>query len=76
MVDAISTALSGIQNASQKIDTAARNIADPNKFAQSGAVEDIIDIKVAETEFKASVAVLNTAQELTDELLKIFDEKV
>lgn len=76
MVDAISTSLSGIQNAGQKIDKAAKNIADPEKFQENGGIEDIIDIKVAEIEYKANLEVLETTGELQDELLKVFDEKV
>lgn len=74
MVDAINTAIGGIQTASRNVARAANNIADPQK--QDNQVEDIIDIKINEAAFKANIAVIKAADEIQDELLKIFDEEV
>jgi flagellar basal body rod protein FlgC len=76
MVDAISTALSALQTASQKVDKAAKNIADPEKFQETGGVQDIIDIKVATIEYKANLAMIETVEDLKEDLLRIFDEEI
>lgn len=74
MVDAINTAIGGIQNASRNIAKAANNIADPSQ--QDRQIEDIVDIKVNEAAFKANVAVVKAVDETQDELLKLFDKEV
>lgn len=74
MVDAISTAVSGLQTASRNVAKAAENIADPMK--QDQMVEDIVDIKIAENAYKANIAVIKTADRMEDELLRLFDEEV
>ena len=38
--------------------------------------EEAVNLNIAELTFKANVATLNTAQELSDEIFRIFDEKV
>jgi hypothetical protein len=73
-MDAINTALGGIQKASYNIGKAANNIADPAK--QNNMVEDIVDIKTNEIAFKANVSILKTIDETQNELLKIFDKEV
>jgi len=74
MINTITSALAGLNNASAKVEQGAQNIA------QSGSnervIEDIVDIKVAETSYKANLAVLKTADELSQELLNSFDETV
>jgi len=74
MIDAINSALSGLQSASKQVDQSAQNIAEGSPGGR--VIEDIVDIKVAETAFKANVATLKTAQDLSEELLRIFDERV
>lgn len=37
--------------------------------------EEAVNMTLAETAYKANIAVIKTAQEMTDEMLKTFDEK-
>lgn len=74
MIDAINTALGGMQAASRKVSDAAENIADPAK--QDSLVEDIVDIKVAENSYKANAAVIRATSDMQDELLRLFDKEV
>lgn len=75
MISAISTALSGLLSATQKVDTAARNIAQgPSETNE--LIKDIVDIKIAKTEYKANIETIKVAEEMSDELLSIFDEEV
>lgn len=74
MINAINSALSGILTASKQVDQAAQNIAE--SAPDNGLIEDIVDIKVAETAFKANVKTLQVSQDLSKELLRIFDERV
>ena len=78
MVDAITSALSGLNAATKKVEQSAQSIAEsPSQGASSTRlIEDIIDIKVAQTSYEANLAVLKTANELTQELLNSFDETV
>lgn len=74
MIDPISTAISGMNNATKTVSKAADNIADPAK--QDRTVEDIVDIKTAEVTFKANAAVIRTASDMSDTLLESFDKDV
>ncbi|MCD8493909.1 MAG: hypothetical protein LRY36_02445 [Alphaproteobacteria bacterium] len=74
MINALSSALSGLQSATQRVNAAANNIADPAK--QDTLVNDVVDLKVGENSFKANTAVIRATEEMSDELLHIFDEKV
>lgn len=78
MVDAISTALSGLQNATNRVNSAANNIANISTPRDDGVTVDLsteaINLLLAETEFKANLATIKTAEDLSDELLSIFDD--
>lgn len=74
MISAINSALSGILTASKQVDQSAQNIAEGS--TDSNLIEDIVDIKTAETSFKANVKTLQVTQDLSDKLLRIFDERV
>ncbi|PCH99882.1 MAG: hypothetical protein COB76_04700 [Alphaproteobacteria bacterium] len=74
MVNAINTALGGLQTASRGVAKAAENIADPAK--QDRIVEDIVDIKISEAAYKANAAVIRVTSDMQDELLKTFDKEV
>jgi len=74
MIDAINSALSGLQSASKQVNQSAQNIAEGGDTGR--IIEDVVDIRVAETAFKANVATLKTTQDLSEELLRIFDERV
>jgi flagellar hook protein FlgE len=73
MIKAIGIAISGLNAATQRLTASANNIVQspPDNLA-----EDIVNMKLAETAFKANVATIRTAEEMSDELLRIFDEKV
>ncbi len=74
MLNAITSALSGLNTATKQVENAAQSIASDS--SQDNLIEDIVDIKVAETAYKANVAVLKVADELNEELLNSFDRLV
>lgn len=78
MIDAIGIGLSGLQNATQKAETAATNIANLTTPRDDGVIidlsEEAVNLLIAETEFKANLATIKTADEMSDELLSIFDD--
>jgi flagellar basal body rod protein FlgC len=74
MINSITSALSGLNNASQRVEQGAQNIAQGGTDGR--VIEDIVDIKVAQTSYEANLSVLKTANELTKELIDSFDEKV
>lgn len=74
MINAITSALSGLTSASKQVEQSAASIA--QSPSQGQIIEDIIDIKVAETSYKANLKTLQVANELTEELLNTFDETV
>jgi len=65
-IGAIPTALSGLNRATEKVNSAASNIASVEVKA-----EDLVDLKVAETSFKANAAVVRTAADMDKRLLDI-----
>ena len=79
MIDAIGIGLSGLQKATQKVETAAENIANVTTPRDDGVIidlsEEAVNLIRAETEFKANLATIRTADELSSELLGIFDKK-
>ena len=74
MLNAITSALSGLNTATKQVENAAQSIA--TSPSQENLIEDVVDIKVAETAYKANVAVLRVADELNEELLNTFDRLV
>ena len=78
MINAISSALSGLNAATQKVNNAANNIANltTDDGVERDLASDIVNLKIGEIEYKANVATLETAQELSDELGRLFDEEV
>ncbi len=74
MIDAITSALSGLNNASQRVERGAANIASGENADR--IIEDIVDIKQAEISYKANIEVLKVTQDLTKELIESFDRKV
>ena len=75
MINAITSALSGLSAASNKIEQSAQNIAEGGG-TDGRVIEDIVDIKAAEVSYKANIEVLRTANELTQVLIDSFDETV
>lgn len=78
MTEALSFAVKGLQTATAKLDRAAQSIALPDDQNSTGfgQIDDIIDVKVAEQDFKANLVTLKTVKELSDELLNVLDETV
>lgn len=74
MISAINTALSGLLGASKQVESSAARIA--TEPTAENLVEDIVDIKVAETSYKANLKVIQVADDLTEELLNSFDKTV
>jgi flagellar basal body rod protein FlgC len=74
MISAINNAVLGLQGASKQVEQASANIA--NNPSSENLIKDIVDIKVAETSYKANLQTLKVADELTKELLKTFDKTV
>lgn len=77
----LSTAISGLNTATERVNRAADNIANittPGHEAAGGAnlPRDVVDLKLGEIAYKANVAVIETADDLSQELFKIFDEEV
>lgn len=75
MINAITSAISGLNNATRQVEQSAQSIAG-GASSSTQTIEDIIDIKVAQTSYEANLAVIQTADELTQELLNSFDETV
>lgn len=79
MISAISNALSGLMTASKQVEQSAHNIANvttPTEGDQIDLSEEAINLKIAETGYKANLATIKTANEMNDELLRLFDEEV
>ncbi|MCI5060011.1 MAG: hypothetical protein MRY79_02945 [Alphaproteobacteria bacterium] len=78
MIGAINTALSGLLAASKRVEEGATNIAQSTVSGaeSSQLIEDIVDIKIAETSYKANLATLKVADEMSEELLDSFDQEV
>jgi hypothetical protein len=83
MINAITSALSGLHRASQNIDASARTIAQHGTSASLSSspadadnfIEPFIEIKISEASFKANLSVLKTINEMQDELIKTIDIK-
>lgn len=74
MINAIASALSGLTSASKQVEESAASIA--SSPSQERIIEDIVDIKLAETAYKANLKTLQVINDLNDELLKSFDREV
>jgi flagellar hook protein FlgE len=77
MINAISIALGGLAVASRNVEESAARIAvaaDPD--ANVDLAQELVNIKISETAFKANLASIKTAEAMSDELLHIFDKKV
>lgn len=77
MVSAISASLTGLQTASKQVAEASNRIAN---YTTAGSnvdlAEEAVKLKLAQVQYEASLKTLETSQELSEELLRIFDEKV
>lgn len=78
MISSLSASLSGLQNASSRIDKAAQNIASPKQEGivagnpvQADPTQDIIDLSVAAQDFKANAKAIEIQQKTEQYLLDI-----
>lgn len=80
MISSISSALSGIMTASKQVDASAEKIANSTNIKTEGEqvdlTEEVVNIKISETAYKANLATIKTANEMSDEVLRLFDETV
>lgn len=78
MISAINSALSGLQAASRQVDASANKIANatnPNVDTVD-LTEEAVKLITAEASYKANLATIKTANELSAELLRVFDKTV
>ncbi|MCK6417340.1 MAG: hypothetical protein L6Q57_00145 [Alphaproteobacteria bacterium] len=80
MISAMNTALSGLYAATQKVNQAANRIVQVGTDIPGADEIDLtaeaVNLKIGELSYKANVATLRTAEEMSDELLRIFDKRV
>lgn len=78
MISSLGASLAGLQNASNRIDKAAQNIADPKpapdvagNAVQQDPTQDIVDLSIAAQDFKANAKVVQVEDKVTQVLLDI-----
>tara|TARA_B100000508_G_C11405788_1_gene250663 strand:+ start:369 stop:605 length:237 start_codon:yes stop_codon:yes gene_type:complete len=78
MISSISNALSGLSTTLKQVDASASKIANSTNTDEGDVnlTEEVVNIKLSETAYKANLATLKTVDEMTDELLHLFDETV
>jgi flagellar hook-associated protein FlgK len=79
MIGAISNALQGLMTASQSANKAAERIANVSSEGYTDTIElteEAINLKIAESSFKANIATIRTIDDMSQELMRIFDERV
>ena len=77
MMNSISIALTGLDSATRRLNTSASNIANlQTPGANVDLTREIVNLKLSEIEYKANLVTLQTAQDTTKELLRLFDKKV
>ncbi|MEM6811693.1 MAG: hypothetical protein AAF549_04415 [Pseudomonadota bacterium] len=74
MIDAITSALSGLNKSTAQVEKSAARIASNQE--PDRVIEDIIDIKQAEISYKANLKTIQVSQDLQRELLDSFDREV
>jgi flagellar basal body rod protein FlgC len=74
MIESLSNALSGLQSSSAQVAKAADNIANPQRNTE--IIEDIVDLKSGEQNFKANAQVLATVKEMQEDLYRAVDIEV
>ena len=78
MINAIQTALSGLSTATKQVNQAANNIAKAGteEGKDVNFAEEAVNLTISETAYKANLTVLKVTDELSEELLNTFDERV
>jgi len=78
MISAINSALSGLQTASKQVDASANKIANatnPNVDTVD-LTEEAVKLITAEASYKANIASIKTANEKSEELLRVLDKTI
>lgn len=78
MINALTSALSGLSSASKKVAESAEKIAvaGTNAGPDVDIAEEAVKIQISEAAYKANLAVVRVTDDMADELLKTFDERV
>lgn len=77
MIGAISSALSGLYTASKKAEDVATNVANVSTPGyEVDLASEAVDLKIAEIGYKANLSVLKVADDMADELGRLFDKTV
>lgn len=79
MIGAISNALHGLFTASQSAEKAAGRIANASSEEYADRVDlsqEAVELKMAEISYKANIASMEAAQDMSRELMRLFDERV
>lgn len=79
MIGAISNALHGMFSASRTVEQAAHNIANAASAGYEDKVElseEAVTLKIGEHAYKANIAALKAAEDMSGELMRLFDERV
>ena len=77
MINPLSSSLTGMVNATKKLDSAAQNIANANNEGSTVNVdEEIFKTLQAKQDYQANASVLARTNQMQKELGKLFDETV
>jgi hypothetical protein len=74
MINAIASALQGLTFATKQVEQSANKIANPQE--SDDLATELVNLKVAETGYKANLATIKTVRDMEDELLHTFDKHV
>ncbi len=78
MISTINSGLSGLQAASKQVDASASKIANatnPNVDTVD-LTEEAVKLITAEASYKANITSIKTANDMSEELLKVLDKTV
>ncbi|PZP56168.1 MAG: hypothetical protein DI586_04595 [Micavibrio aeruginosavorus] len=77
MINPLSTSLSGMMNATKKLDSAAQNIANANSEGSEVSLDqEVLKTMQAQQDFEANAVVLSRTASMQKVLGSIFDETV
>lgn len=78
MINAISSALAGLSTASKQVTESANKIATygTEQGKDVNFTEEAVKLSLSKAAQKANLITLETVNELTDELLHVFDERI
>lgn len=79
MINSIGIALGGLAAATKKVGESAFKIANlqtPGIGENVDLAEEAVNLQISKTAYKANIATIKASEEMSDELLHIFDERV